>query len=202
MPVSSDHSWSVINLVVPDPVGMQSASTAQTSGHAVARAPHAALRSHAALPQAWQMGPAPGNMRRRQSRDQADDLLGSGMRSLNSALEVPEQVLASVDTAQIIEARHVETVGMHVEVVRDDDARHGGIGLVKHAQLPQIFNALLELPSALVQVARIEVTEPHAPRAIRLLDPDQARLDIPTIPGIDGLAPDPLARHLKDLQDV
>mmetsp|Transcript_76896 Transcript_76896/g.199945 ORF Transcript_76896/g.199945 Transcript_76896/m.199945 type:complete len:235 (-) Transcript_76896:696-1400(-) len=145
--------------------------------------------------------PVAGKVRRRQLRDESDDLVGRSMRGPDLALQVVEQVLARVVATQVEEAGHIQAIRLHVEVVRNDDARHRGLRLVEHAQLPQVVDTLRELPIAVVHIALVEVTKPNTARAVSLLKLDQPALDIVTIRLIET-PPHPLADSLQNREEV
>mmetsp|Transcript_144029 Transcript_144029/g.365598 ORF Transcript_144029/g.365598 Transcript_144029/m.365598 type:complete len:291 (-) Transcript_144029:463-1335(-) len=110
---------------------------------------------------------------RRRGQDEANDLIRRGIRSLNTLLQLAHQVFAWVGAAILVEVRALDTIGVQVQVICDDDARLRGVRLIEHAHVPQVVDALLELPGAPIDRARIEVAEPHPTRAVELLRLEQ-----------------------------
>mmetsp|Transcript_9107 Transcript_9107/g.24775 ORF Transcript_9107/g.24775 Transcript_9107/m.24775 type:complete len:300 (-) Transcript_9107:880-1779(-) len=112
----------------------------------------------------------------------ADDPLWRRMGRLDLALDVVYERLTLVDAADRVERRRgVEAIRRHVEVVGDNDARRGGVGVIQDTSLLEKLGVLPKLPKAVLSDARVEVVELHAPSAANLLQLKQLLLDVFTL---------------------
>mmetsp|Transcript_138530 Transcript_138530/g.351103 ORF Transcript_138530/g.351103 Transcript_138530/m.351103 type:complete len:292 (-) Transcript_138530:82-957(-) len=89
------------------------------------------------------------------------------------------QRLTLINATDRIECRGgIEAIRRQSKVIRDDDARRGGVGVVQDTGLLEKLRVLLEIPKVMLLDARIEVAELDAACAADLLQLEQLLLDV------------------------